>query len=323
MSDDEFPTSVCPDTTPHAPHRIAGTWRTECPGVETWRTECPGVGSLAEAEKSAAAEERLEALEALDLTDHLDDINFLDDIDRPEDQTYGKRRDDFDFLLRHDPKRAADIIDFFHDYAISIDRELSQSKEAEKARAVEEALRCPSRKPGDVQYRCVRATGHQGDHQALSLNLGELIVSWRHEMPDEATDFRVGAGLVCGAYKPTGTKWRCTRDAWHSGWHRAVSGLKVVASWPQTVAEAEKVAGDSEEIKGKATRDSGSKLKVYLVRGACYGVEGQKFQASATVWAVSRQDAVELFTFQENMFDVTVEKVSKIRGIFHKGVRPE
>ena len=30
----EFPTSICPDTAPHAKHRIAGTWRDECPGVQ-------------------------------------------------------------------------------------------------------------------------------------------------------------------------------------------------------------------------------------------------------------------------------------------------
>jgi len=30
----EFPTPICSDATPHAKHRIAGTWREECPGVE-------------------------------------------------------------------------------------------------------------------------------------------------------------------------------------------------------------------------------------------------------------------------------------------------
>jgi hypothetical protein len=29
----EFPTAICPDTTPHGKHRIAGSWRQECPGV--------------------------------------------------------------------------------------------------------------------------------------------------------------------------------------------------------------------------------------------------------------------------------------------------
>jgi hypothetical protein len=29
-----FPTSICPDTAPHPKHLIAGTWRTECPGVQ-------------------------------------------------------------------------------------------------------------------------------------------------------------------------------------------------------------------------------------------------------------------------------------------------
>ncbi len=29
-----FPTPVCTDTTPHAKHRIVGTWREQCPGVE-------------------------------------------------------------------------------------------------------------------------------------------------------------------------------------------------------------------------------------------------------------------------------------------------
>jgi hypothetical protein len=30
----EFPNPICSDTAPHAKHRIAGTWRTDCPGVE-------------------------------------------------------------------------------------------------------------------------------------------------------------------------------------------------------------------------------------------------------------------------------------------------
>jgi hypothetical protein len=36
MQNDEikFPTPICSDTAPHAKHRIAGTWRAECPGVE-------------------------------------------------------------------------------------------------------------------------------------------------------------------------------------------------------------------------------------------------------------------------------------------------
>ncbi len=28
----EFSTPICPDTSPHPKHRIAGTWREECPG---------------------------------------------------------------------------------------------------------------------------------------------------------------------------------------------------------------------------------------------------------------------------------------------------
>lgn len=28
----EFPQSVCINSQPHGPHRIAGTWRTDCPG---------------------------------------------------------------------------------------------------------------------------------------------------------------------------------------------------------------------------------------------------------------------------------------------------
>lgn len=34
IEDIEFPTPVCPDTAPHAKHRIVGTWREECPGVK-------------------------------------------------------------------------------------------------------------------------------------------------------------------------------------------------------------------------------------------------------------------------------------------------
>lgn len=30
----EFPTPICPITEPHAKHRIPGTWRDECPGVQ-------------------------------------------------------------------------------------------------------------------------------------------------------------------------------------------------------------------------------------------------------------------------------------------------
>lgn len=30
----EFPTPICPDATPHAKHRIAGTWRQECSGAQ-------------------------------------------------------------------------------------------------------------------------------------------------------------------------------------------------------------------------------------------------------------------------------------------------
>ncbi len=30
----DFPTPICSDTAPHVKHRIEGTWRTECPGVE-------------------------------------------------------------------------------------------------------------------------------------------------------------------------------------------------------------------------------------------------------------------------------------------------
>lgn len=32
MTEIEFPQSVCINSQPHGPHRIAGTWRTECPG---------------------------------------------------------------------------------------------------------------------------------------------------------------------------------------------------------------------------------------------------------------------------------------------------
>jgi hypothetical protein len=32
MDEIEFPQSVCINSQPHGPHRIAGTWRTECPG---------------------------------------------------------------------------------------------------------------------------------------------------------------------------------------------------------------------------------------------------------------------------------------------------
>lgn len=32
MDDIEFPQAVCINSQPHGPHRIAGTWRTECPG---------------------------------------------------------------------------------------------------------------------------------------------------------------------------------------------------------------------------------------------------------------------------------------------------
>lgn len=34
MDEIEFPQSVCINSQPHGPHRIAGTWRTECPGLE-------------------------------------------------------------------------------------------------------------------------------------------------------------------------------------------------------------------------------------------------------------------------------------------------
>lgn len=30
----EFPTPICPLTEPHAKHRIPGTWRDECPGIQ-------------------------------------------------------------------------------------------------------------------------------------------------------------------------------------------------------------------------------------------------------------------------------------------------
>lgn len=33
MDEIEFPQSVCINSQPHGPHRIAGTWRTECPGI--------------------------------------------------------------------------------------------------------------------------------------------------------------------------------------------------------------------------------------------------------------------------------------------------
>ncbi len=47
----EFPTPICSDTAPHAKHRIAGTWRTECPGVPTqgerdWHTAWDGKGNV-------------------------------------------------------------------------------------------------------------------------------------------------------------------------------------------------------------------------------------------------------------------------------------
>lgn len=34
MDEIEFPQAVCINSQPHGPHRIAGTWRTECPGLE-------------------------------------------------------------------------------------------------------------------------------------------------------------------------------------------------------------------------------------------------------------------------------------------------
>ncbi len=47
----QFPTPICSDTAPHAKHRIAGTWRTECPGVPTqgerdWHTAWDGKGNV-------------------------------------------------------------------------------------------------------------------------------------------------------------------------------------------------------------------------------------------------------------------------------------
>jgi hypothetical protein len=40
-----FPTPICPDTAPHAKHRIEGTWRTECPGVKIAQSRvCPDCG---------------------------------------------------------------------------------------------------------------------------------------------------------------------------------------------------------------------------------------------------------------------------------------
>ncbi len=40
MHDDEieFPQPVCTDDKPHAKHLIAGTWRTQCPGIEAPET---------------------------------------------------------------------------------------------------------------------------------------------------------------------------------------------------------------------------------------------------------------------------------------------
>jgi hypothetical protein len=54
MDEIEFPQSVCINSQPHGPHRIAGTWRTECPGLEeelrgvpnepnTWKPRSPEV----------------------------------------------------------------------------------------------------------------------------------------------------------------------------------------------------------------------------------------------------------------------------------------
>lgn len=40
----EFPTPVCPETAPHAKHRIEGTWRQECPGIDPAR---PSTAELA------------------------------------------------------------------------------------------------------------------------------------------------------------------------------------------------------------------------------------------------------------------------------------
>lgn len=34
IDDIEFPKAVCINTQPHPKHRIAGTWRDECPGLE-------------------------------------------------------------------------------------------------------------------------------------------------------------------------------------------------------------------------------------------------------------------------------------------------
>lgn len=34
MEEIEFPQSVCINSQPHGPHRIAGTWRTDCPGLK-------------------------------------------------------------------------------------------------------------------------------------------------------------------------------------------------------------------------------------------------------------------------------------------------
>ena len=47
MSDDgiDFPQAVCIDTQPHAKHRIAGTWRDQCPGLEE---EVHGIPATAE-----------------------------------------------------------------------------------------------------------------------------------------------------------------------------------------------------------------------------------------------------------------------------------
>lgn len=45
----EFPQAVCINSHPHGPHRIAGTWRTECPGY----TPPPVRDRLAEARADA------------------------------------------------------------------------------------------------------------------------------------------------------------------------------------------------------------------------------------------------------------------------------
>ncbi len=42
----EFPTPICPLTEPHPKHRIPGTWRDECPGVQGPEIQHNAVGDF-------------------------------------------------------------------------------------------------------------------------------------------------------------------------------------------------------------------------------------------------------------------------------------